>query len=109
MLQFMGYVLMAIVGLWLVRRSLRRKPRPAEKQVVPQLVPDPRVPVLERALKTMQYSNELDKRVAEDAMAREARATSALVAVMRNDGCTDEQIESVLREVENRKDGDLKS
>jgi len=107
---FLASVILFMLGMWLIRRSRKSAAKPLKlDKPAPPIVPppDPRVGVLENALKTMRDSNELDKRVAEDAIAREARAKAALIAVLRGDGCTDEQIAVVLRQVENRKDGDL--
>ena len=49
---------------------------------------------------------ELDRMLLEDALAREQRAKAALVAVLRTDGCTEDQIEDVMNAVDCTQDGD---
>jgi hypothetical protein len=49
---------------------------------------------------------ELEGLVLQDAMNREQRAKAALRAVLQKDGCSEEQVEEVMRSVDNAGDGD---
>ena len=48
-----------------------------------------------------KVGTELDRMVAEDVMRREARAKAALESVLRQSGCSDEQIQDVMDRVDN--------
>lgn len=52
------------------------------------------------AKKTKTPLPKLDQLVLQDAINREARATAALIAVMQEAGCTEEQIEDVVNKVQ---------
>ena len=65
-----------------------------------------------RAVEMMrkQINNgELDRAIANDAVNRETRAKAALVAILKQDGCSQDQIDDVLQSVDDQKPGDLDS
>lgn len=113
MFQMIGYILMIYIGLWIARRSCQQPKKETQLKTKPAIKsetkpsPDPRIEALEYALKNARDANELDKKIAEDALAREMRSKAALSALMRLNGCTDEQIEEVFQTLDNRSKGDL--
>jgi hypothetical protein len=65
------------------------------------------VPILVKPPDRTQ-TGQLDFEVAQDAMQREKRAKAALRAILKNNGCSEAQIDDVLSSVDNREDGDLR-
>lgn len=112
MIQILTDLILIALGIWLLRSSLKPKkptaiPPPVENREPRLIVSDPRVHVLKHALETSQSDARLNRQVALDAMAREARSVAALTAVLRTQGCNEKQIEEVLKSVEHREEGDL--
>jgi hypothetical protein len=108
------YVLMVIVGLTLVRRTSHRGRRLwAEErfhlnranlilnQRTTELLDEKHI--LVQKLFTLEQNRELDRSVTEDAVKREHRAKEALLAVLKQNHCTPEQIERVMNAVDGEK------
>ncbi len=126
---FLTGILMLLLGIWLWKRTLRKYP----PQPKPDVIPNP-VPNLEEKYKAAEVEyqqamdritlslkkleedakketllreqyRELETQIVNDAIAREARAKAAVAAVLRAQGCTDEEIQAVIENVEGEEDG----
>src|SRR5579863_9190908 len=116
-MMFLEGIVMLLVSLWLIRRIGRAR------HITRPSVPDPdlacRLKIAELKYQTatknaeiallktkprqlqVAEGRELDQLVTADAIHREERAKAALVAVLRRQGCNQEQIDSVLNMVDN--------
>ena len=108
---------MIVAGLWLIRRANRGQAQPGRSGPHPDLEYDLKMAELEYQAATQKAEmalleikerelqsaegRELDRFVATDALHREERAKAALIALLRSQGCDEEQIESLLKIVDN--------
>jgi len=108
---------MLLMGMWLIRRINRAQPQPVRSGPRPELEYSLRMAQLEYQAATQKAElalleikerelqlaegRELDRLVASDSLHREQRAKAALIALLRSQGCNENQIESLLKIVDN--------
>src|ERR1700751_3564282 len=116
-MMFLESSVMTLAGLWLIRRSNRALPEPERSGPRPDLEYSLKMAELEYRAATnktklalldieerelhLAEGRELDRLVATDALHREERAKAALIAVLRSQGYDEDQIESLLKIVDN--------
>ena len=108
---------MLLMGMWLIRRINRAQPQPVRSGPRPELEYSLKMAQLEYQAATQKAElalleikerevqlaegRELDRLVASDSLHREQRAKAALIALLRSQGCNENQIESLLKIVDN--------
>ena len=108
---------MLLMGMWLIRRINRAQPQPGRSGPRPELDYSLKMAQLEYQAATQKAElalleikerelqlaegRELDRLVATDSLHREQRAKAALIALLRSQGCNENQIESLLKIVDN--------
>jgi hypothetical protein len=108
---------MIVAGVWLIRRVNRGQGQPGRSSTHPDLEYSLKMAELEYRAATnkaklalldikerelhLAEGRELDRLVATDALHREERAKAALIAVLRSQGYDEDQIESLLKIVDN--------
>jgi len=108
---------MLLMGMWLIRRINRAQPQLGRSGPRPELEYSLKMAQLEYQAATQKAElalleikerelqlaegRELDRLVATDSLHREQRAKAALIALLRSQGCNENQIESLLKIVDN--------
>src|SRR5689334_6149722 len=116
-MMFLESSAMIVAGVWLIRRANRGQGQPGRPGTHPDLEYSLKMAELEYRAATnktklalldikerelhLAEGSELDRLVATDALHREERAKAALIAVLRSQGCNEDQMESMLRIVDN--------
>jgi hypothetical protein len=116
-MMFLESSAMIVAGLWLIRRANRGQGHPGASDTQPDLEYSLKMAELEYRAATnktklalldikerelhLAEGRELDRLVATDALHREERAKAALIAVLRSQGCNEDQIESLLEIIDN--------
>jgi hypothetical protein len=116
-MMFLESSAMIVAGVWLMRQVNRGQAQPGRSGAQPDLEYSLKMAELEYQAATnktklalldiqerelhLVEGRELDRLVATDALHREERAKAALIAVLRSQGCNEDQIESLLKIVDN--------
>ena len=110
---FFGWLFLALVLFWLsgIARRHHQKQEAAKFAAIRKLHEEQAATlcrILDEAKAKLPVPavDELARQVTLDAIQRETRAKSAVVAVLKQTGCTEQQIEDVLKAVDGAEEGD---
>lgn len=92
---FLLGVLEIALGFWILKKVFAPRPK------VKPTFENKRREMKEDKLKDLILQLQLERLVAQDALKREDRAKAALRAVLLKNGCNEDQIDTVMRTVEN--------